>query len=355
MKVKGLTCILVFLLGSVGMLRAAEPSVTFSLKAMQMNIWKGGSMVEGAVGMIADEIIHSDADLIFLNELRNFQGENFILYMVKELRRRGHIYYGEKSSLAVGVLSRFPIESQEVVFPCAKNEKGAILRVVMAVGGHKVAAYAAHLDYRHYACYLPRGYDGSSWEKMDAPVVDETEILAMNRKSYREEAISTFLRRSQSDIAQGFAVLLAGDFNEPSHLDWTVRTKNLWEHNGAIVNWSCSSMLYEKGFRDAYRTVYPNPVTHPGFTFPAGNRAVAVDKLTWAPEADERDRIDFIYYYPASFLAPKKAWVVGPTESVVRGVIKKEKGKDRFLRSGKQWPTDNKAVMNSFSVNSGVN
>ena len=313
MKVKGLTCILVFLLGSVGMLRAAEPSVTFSLKAMQMNIWKGGSMVEGAVGMIADEIIHSDADLIFLNELRNFQGENFILYMVKELRRRGHIYYGEKSSLAVGVLSRFPIESQEVVFPCAKNEKGAILRV---------AAYAAHLDYRHYACYLPRGYDGSSWEKMDAPVVDETEILAMNRKSYREEAISTFLRRSQSDIAQGFAVLLAGDFNEPSHLDWTVRTKNLWEHNGAIVNWSCSSMLYEKGFRDAYRTVYPNPVTHPGFTFPAGNRAVAVDKLTWAPEADERDRIDFIYYYPASFLAPKKAWVVGP-ESSGRQTIKR--------------------------------
>ncbi|MDC7139257.1 hypothetical protein PQG90_02240 [Bacteroides finegoldii] len=121
------------------------------------------------------------------------------------------------------------------------------------------------------------------------------------------------------------------------------------------MNWSCSSMLYEKGFRDAYRTVYPNPVTHPGFTFPAGNRAVAVDKLTWAPEADERDRIDFIYYYPASFLAPKKAWVVGPTESVVRGVIKKEKGKDRFLRSGKQWPTDHKAVMISFSVNSGVN
>ena len=74
MKVKGLTCILVFLLGSVGMLRAAEPSVTFSLKAMQMNIWKGGSMVEGAGGMIADEIIHSDADLIFLNVLRNFQG-----------------------------------------------------------------------------------------------------------------------------------------------------------------------------------------------------------------------------------------------------------------------------------------
>jgi hypothetical protein len=29
-------------------------------------------------------------------------------------------------------------------------------------------------------------------------------------------------------------------------------------------------------------------------------------------------------------------------------VIKKEKGKDRFLRSGKQWPTDHKGVLVTF-------
>ena len=78
-------------------------------------------------------------------------------------------------------------------------------------------------------------------------------------------------------------------------------TKKLWGHNGVIVNWDCSRMLYEAGFRDAYRSVYPNPVTHPGFTYPAGNKCAPVAKLTWAPEADERERIDFIYYYPSPF------------------------------------------------------
>lgn len=349
---RNLICIFVFLLGSaLGMLRAEKSSATFALKALQMNIWMGGSKVEGAVGMIADEIIASKADVIFLNELRDYKGENFILYMVKELRRRGQVFYGESSALSVGILSRFPIENQEIVYPQVKTEKGAILRVVLSFENRKIAAYAAHLDYRHYACYLPRGYNGSDWKKMEAPVIDEPKLLEMNRRSYREEAIRVFLRRVQSDIKQGFEILLAGDFNEPSHLDWGNETKNLWEHNGAVVNWDCSSMLYESGFRDAYRMVYPNPVANPGFTFPAGNRAVATDKLTWAPEADERERIDFIYYYPSSLLIPKKAWVVGPVESVVKGDIKKEITKDRFIRPKRGWPTDHKAVMVMFLVN----
>ena len=56
--------------------------------------------------------------------------------------------------------------------------------------------------------------------------------------------------------------------NEPSHLDWKENTKNLWDHNGTVVRWDCSVLLENAGFKDAYRTKYPNPVTHPGFTFP---------------------------------------------------------------------------------------
>ncbi len=44
-----------------------------------------------------------------------------------------------------------------------------------------------------------------------------------------------------------------------------------------------------------------------GFTFPAGNKLAEeakLEKLAWAPEADERDRIDFIYYYPLSRCFP---------------------------------------------------
>lgn len=354
--IKLIICVLLFLLGSGegSMLRATKSPATVFLKAMQMNIWMGGSKVDGAVDMIADEIIHSGADVVFLNELNDYKGENFILHMVKVLKQRGYTFYGTETSLSVGILTRYPIEEQRIVCAPGKGSNGAVVRVEMLVAGRKVAAYATHLDYRHYACYMPRGYNGSTWKKMDAPVTDEATVLEMNRKAYREETIADFLQKVQPDIEQGYIVLLGGDFNEPSHLDWQDNTKNLWEHNGAVINWDCSRLLYEGGFKDAYRVVSPNPVTHPGFTFPAGNQAVPVKQLTWAPEADERDRIDFIYYYSSACITPQKAWVVGPRTSVVKGEFKKEKTRDRFLLPKGGWPTDHKAVLVSFKMKSAL-
>lgn len=344
--------ILLLLLGVCGISQADETAARVELKAMQMNVWMGGSRVEGAIGMIADEIVHTDADVVFLNEISNYKGENFILHMIKELKQRGQTFYGTETSLSVGILTRFPIDEQRIVSSGSKGSNGAILRVAFSCGGKKVAAYATHLDYQHYACYLPRGYNGTTWKKMDAPVTDEASVLEMNRKAYREEAIAGFLQAVKPDIEQGTLVLLGGDFNEPSHLDWQRNTKDLWDHNGAIVNWDCSRMLYDDGFRDAFRTVYPNPVKYPGFTFPAGNKAVTVDKLAWAPEADERDRIDFIYYYPSRDFKPVKAFVVGPSCSIVKGAFQEEKSKDNFLTPLGGWPTDHKAVLITFLVNS---
>lgn len=336
--------------GKYGMLQAVQPPANVQLKAMQMNVWMGASRVEGAIGMVADEIVHSRADVVFLNELHDYQGENFIRRMIKELKQRGQTFYGTETTLSVGMLSRYPIEEQQIVSAGGKGSNGMILRIAFSVAGQKVAAYATHLDYQHYACYLPRGYNGTTWKKMDGPITDEAGILEMNRKAYREETIAEFLQKVQPDIEQGTLVLLGGDFNEPSHLDWQSDTKNLWDHNGAIVNWDCSRMLYEGGFRDAYRVVYPNPVVNPGFTFPAGNKAVTIDKLAWAPDADERDRIDFIYYYPCSSVKPVKALVGGPDYSIVRNEFQKEKGRDRFLLPQNGWPTDHKAVIVTFKV-----
>lgn len=39
-------------------------------------------------------------------------------------------------------------------------------------------------------------------------------------------------------------------------------------------------------------------VKYPGFTFPANNKDVSPNAITWTPDADERERIDFVYYYP---------------------------------------------------------
>lgn len=48
------------------MLRVEKSSATFALKVLQMNIKMGDFKIEGTVDMIADEIIVSKVDVIFL-------------------------------------------------------------------------------------------------------------------------------------------------------------------------------------------------------------------------------------------------------------------------------------------------
>lgn len=64
------------------------------------------------------------------------------------------------------------------------------------------------------------------------------------------------------------------------------------------MKWDCSVLLEKAGFKDCYRTKYPNVVTHHSFTYAADNAAASMKKLDWVPDADGRDRIDFIYYRP---------------------------------------------------------
>ena len=44
----------------------------------------------------------------------------------------------------------------------------------------------------------------------------------MNVASQRDDAIKMFIAQAQKDIANGYSVIIGGDFNEPSHLDGIV-------------------------------------------------------------------------------------------------------------------------------------
>lgn len=63
-------------------------------------------------------------------------------------------------------------------------------------------------------------------------------------------------------------ILMAGDFNSHSHLDWTAATGNWQGHHGRTVPWSVSSQMAAAGFRDVFRTLYPDPAANYGATFP---------------------------------------------------------------------------------------
>jgi len=317
-----------------------------TLKVLQFNIWGEGTVVENGFQGIVDNILHTDPDLVTFSEVRNHNGREFIPHLISKLKEKGAIYYG-KNSVSTGIISKYPIDKQEVVYPL-DNDHGSVLKAAIQVKNKTIILYSAHLDYRNYACYLPRGYSGTTWEKIDAPVLDVDSILKVNRESLRDEAVNNIIEDAAKERIKGNLIIVGGDFNEPSYLDWGEDTKNLFDHNGTVVAWDCSVLLSENGFRDSYREIYPNPVTHPGFTFPSDNPAIPENKLTWAPEADERDRIDFIYYIPDNSLKLIDAIIVGPDNSIVRGQRMKEKNQDLFIIPSGVWPTDHKAVMANF-------
>lgn len=99
------------------------------------------------------------------------------------------------------------------------------------------------------------------------------EILKVNVASQRDDAIRLFITQAEKDLAAGYKVIIGGDFNEPSHCDWIEKNKDMYDHNGFVVPWTVTTLLEEAGFVDSYRKIYPNPLTHPGFTYPSDNPA----------------------------------------------------------------------------------
>lgn len=78
-------------------------------------------------------------------------------------------------------------------------------------------------------------------------------------------------------------LIVAGDFNSGSHLDWTEHTKAV--HNGYTMPWPVSIAMNKAGFKDSFREIHPDALAIPGRTF------------------YDTDRIDFIYYQGKKMVA----------------------------------------------------
>lgn len=319
-----------------------------SLKVLQFNIWQEGTIVPGGFDAIIDEVIRTDADLIALSEVRNYDEKSLAERLVNALAERGHTYYSERSEDS-GILSRYPILSQTAVYPL-KNDQGSVTIAIIKIKNNDIAFYSAHLDYRHCSLYLPRGYHSSTWEKLDHIITDSLTIATDNLASRRDEAISALIEDAMNEKTLGRLVIFGGDLNEPSFLDWTEDTKALYDHNGVVMPWHNTLELDKAGFVDTYREIYPNPVTHPGFTFPADTPLVPLKKLAWAPDADDRDRIDYVFYLPSDKLKLVDARIIGPKGSIVRNKRVLETSDDPIETPDGIWPTDHKNVLAVFKL-----
>lgn len=58
-------------------------------------------------------------------------------------------------------------------------------------------------------------------------------------------------------------VIVAGDFNAPSHIDWTESMKEL--HCGWSYKWPSTQLLADQASMiDSFREVHPDPLLEPG-------------------------------------------------------------------------------------------
>jgi hypothetical protein len=138
----------------------------------------------------------------------------------------------------------------------------------------------------------------------------------------------------QELTAKGIPVFLTGDFNAPSHLDYTEKTVGVRKQVKFPIDWPVSELVEKAGLVDSFRTVHPDPVADPGLTWPASRPHV--DGYNPGPNGAEADRIDFIYSG-----GPAK-----PTASVIVG----EKGAEGADITSSPWPTDHRATVSTFEV-----
>ena len=325
-------------------------------KVFQLNTWFGASQVANAYSGLVDIIDQVDADIVLLCELRNdlllnilHDGEKeFTARLCRSLKDKGKTYYGINNGTVIGILSKYEIKNYKVLPTPTDNY---MIKVTVDIRGQEVTFYSLHLDYKHYACYLPRGYNsGPDWSKLSEPVKDSAVVMKDNRLGTRDEALSVFLDDAKSEMDRCRVVVMGGDFNEPSYLDWQENTKDLHSHNGVVANWDCSLMLKNAGYVDTYREKYPDPVDYPGFTFPAANPSATIGQLSFCPEYDERDRIDFVYYHRSQPIQLLKAELVGPSGSVYFGKKAENDSKDVFIEPKGVWPTDHKGNLTTFKL-----
>jgi endonuclease/exonuclease/phosphatase (EEP) superfamily protein YafD len=110
---------------------------------------------------------------------------------------------------------------------------------------------------------------------------DTIEVREMESRGRETNFILSEIRPF-SNNSKNTPVILAGDFNSGSHLDWTKANKE--RHNGLVVKFPSTKFMASAGFRDAFREIWPDETKTPG--------------ITWSPIYKDglQTRMDFIFY-----------------------------------------------------------
>jgi hypothetical protein len=194
--------------------------------------------------------------------------------------------------------------------------------------GREAYVFNLHLPSHPYQPYQLLGIR-PKWHKhkFDIEFIKtEAETIKWAKKA-RGRELTKLLRQIRSIPDIQAPVFVVGDFNEPSHLDWTARTVKAGRHP-IKVEYPNSLAMIKAGFTDAYRTIYPDEMENPGYTW---SSFYQFDDPT-----THHDRIDFVYF-KGKGIKLNEVKIVGENRKDADIVIS-------------PYPSDHRAVVADFKI-----
>ena len=136
------------------------------------------------------------------------------------------------------------------------------IKVKLPSGQH-VYAFNAHLPNPPNQAYQLLGLKGGY---RTYPKIHTEEEAIAGAKKHTGKYIDRLLKLVKSFVDTEDPIFVVGDFNEPSHLDWTEAAAEAGHHPMKVA-FPTSQRMVEAGFTDSYRTIHPDGAAKPGLTW----------------------------------------------------------------------------------------
>jgi exodeoxyribonuclease-3 len=289
-----------------------------TLTVMSFNTWGAGANEGKPIDETVAAIKAAGADIIGIQETRT-EGDDCTADVCPpggESRAKaiaealGFHYYDQTAAndanWSNAILSRYPIGA------ATANDTG----IPIDVNGRTVYAFNLHLDDSPYQPYQLVGIEYGAF-----PFLKTTDEAIKAAEETRGRAIALF-REDLQAAAGADAAFVFGDFNEPSHRDWTEAAAKAGRHPIAVA-YPTALAVENEGFVDAFRVVFPDELAKPGFTWTPTTEPTD-------PE-DHHDRIDFVFAR-----APK-------LEVLSAGIVGEKAPEADIVVT--PWPADHRAVV----------
>ena len=235
-------------------------------KVMAWNILRSGNQIENGVDNVADMIKEINPDIVLMVETYG-SGP----YIAKKSGYNFHLVAKEGTALDdksvnLSIYSKFPFgERIDTDYPFFLGG------IEIFINNKKVRFFS---NWFHYQPWNNKPEDMGKTVK---------ELLEWERTEHRYNMIQKVLPyfEKYAKESDSIPIIVGGDMNSPSHLDWSEKTKKI--HNGLVVPWYSTKVFEDLGFTDSFREKNPNPIKYPG--------------ITWDhKERDDSHRIDYIFY-----------------------------------------------------------